>query len=204
VRMNTGNPIIRRNQDPNYVAYFYDFGIIQRYLDSNNSTLARLNRGPPSVYDFSSDLAGKTKSHRYPTVEQIISNGYLAVPRQDPVKAMISDKKHTSWLGLDNIISQIRGRYELYQRNVYELDHAKCATKNSIYYHEAHHGPVDSKIEYSVSKRLDKLYKDQRDERVSLWQDISKLKLLLPENAQLYLAAYRKSYILEDSKGGLP
>ena len=200
--MNTNNPIKWRNGDTDYIAYFYDPGFAQRYRGIMSSVPVDPNRGLPAKYDFSSDLTGRTKSHRYPTVEQIIANGYLAVPKQDPVKAIISDKKHTSWLGLDNVICQIRNRYELYHRNIYDLDRAKCAAKNSLHYHEAHHGPADSRIEYSVSKRLDKLYKDQRDERVGLWQDISRLKLLLPENAQLYLAAYRKSYILEDSKGG--
>ena len=186
-----------------YVPYFYESGIVQRYLTSTNNAQAGLHSGPPAVYDFSSDLVGQPKFWHPPTVEQIIASGYFAVPKEDPVKAIISDKKHTSWLGLDNIIGQIRSRYELYHRNTYDLELSKCAAINSLHDHEAHHGPADSRIEYSLNKRLDKLYKDQRDERVSLWQDISKLKLLLPENAQQYLTAYRKFSILEDSKGDL-
>jgi hypothetical protein len=59
----------------------------------------------------------------------------------------------------------------------------------------------NSKIEYSLGKRLDKLYSEQREERVNLWRDVSRLRLLLPENAQNYLTAYRKLSILEDSEG---
>jgi hypothetical protein len=52
-----------------------------------------------------------------------------------------------------------------------------------------------------VNKRLDELYSDQRDERVNLWRDVSRLRIQLPENAQQYLSAYRKVAILEDTKG---
>jgi len=202
--MFTGNPIGQRNENPNYVAYFYESGIVQRYLDSKNSLLAGLSSPTPSTYDFSSDLTGRTGLRHAPTVEQIIANGYLAVPRSDPVEAIISDKKHTSWLGLDDLIGQIRNRYDIYQKNMYELELAKCAAINTVYTHEAWHGPTDSRVEYSLGKRLDRLYSEQREERVNLWRDVSRLRLLLPENAQQYLSAYRKLSILEDSEGDGP
>ena len=192
-----------RNQWPDrpYVAYFYEAGIVHRYLDSKNRPATGLNGGTLATYDFSSDLLGRTRAYHMPSVEQIIAHGYLAVPRNDPVDAILSDKRHTSWLGLDDVISQVRRRYELYQRNMYEIELSKCAAITSLYTHEAWHGPSDSRVEYAVSKRLDRLYKDQRDERTSLWQDVSKLRLELPENAQQYLTAYRKLSILEDTKG---
>ena len=199
--MNTNNPIKWRNGDTDYIAYFYEPGFAQRYRGNKSSVPGDANSRPAATYDFSSDLTGKTGFYHGPTVEQIIVSGYLAIPRGDPVKAIISDKKHTSWLGLDDVISQVRKRHELYQANMYGIELGKCAAMNSVHDHEAHHGPADSRIEYSLNKRLDKLYKDQRDERVSLWQDISKLRLLLPENAQQYLSAYRKLSILEDYKG---
>jgi hypothetical protein len=192
-----------RNQWPGcqYVAYFYEAGTVQRYLDSKNRALIELNGRTTGTYDFSSDLLGQTKDYRMPSIEQIIARGYLAVPHTDPVSAILTDKKHTSWLGLDDVISQIRNRYELYQRNIYEIELSKCAAITSVYTHEAWHGPADSRVEYSLGKRLDKLYKDQRDERTNLWRDVSKLRLELPENAQQYLTAYRKLSILEDFKG---
>jgi hypothetical protein len=199
--MHTGNPPGRRNENPNYVAYFYESGVVQRYLEGKNSLFAGLYVGSPVTYDFSSDLVGRAAFPHAPTVEQIIANGYLTIPKTDPVEAIISDKKHTAWLGLDDVIGQIRNRYELYQKNMYELELGKCAAINTLYAHEAWHGPSDSRAEYSVGKRLDKLYKDQRDERTNLWQDVSKLRLLLPENAQKYLTAYRKESILKDANG---
>lgn len=87
-----------------HVAYFYESGIVQKYLDSKNSLPAGPTSSAPSTYDFSSDLVGAKRSHHAPTVEQIIASGYLAIPKGDPVKAIISDKKHTSWLGLDDVI----------------------------------------------------------------------------------------------------
>jgi hypothetical protein len=200
-KMLTGNPIKLRNENPNYVAYFYESGIVQRYLAGKKDHLSGSYVVPHTAYDFSSDLIRGTGFHRIPTVEQIIANGYLAIPKSDPVEAIISDKKHTSWLGLDDVIGQIRKRYELYEKNMYELELGKCSAINTLYTHEAWHGPSDSRGEYSLGKRMDKLYKDQREERTNLWRDISRLRLLLPENAQKYLTAYRKDSILKDSKG---
>jgi hypothetical protein len=122
----------------------------------------------------------------------------------EPETAIISDRKHTSWLGLDDIIGQIRNRYAAYEQNIYELEVSKCSAINSCYAHEAYHGPTNSKIEYSMNKRLDKLYMSQREERITLWRDISRLKLQLPETAQQYLSAYRKVSILEDKEGDTP
>ena len=63
---------------------------------------------------------------------------------------------------------------------------------------------MSSREAYSLNKSLRELYEQQRDERVRLWQDISRLKQSLPEQAQQYLAAYRKVSILEDDRGDSP
>ena len=195
------NRIIPNNQEPEYVIYFYESGLSDKYRQRQKDTLAGLNYGPAVGYDFSSDLMGRTTFKHPPTVEQIVANGYFAVPKGEPETAIISDKKATSWLGLDDVISQVRHRYEVYRSNIYELEVSKCAAINSFYTHEAWHGPSDSKVEYSVSKRLDGLYSEQREERINLWRDVSRLKLQLPENVQQYLASYRKAAILDNSEG---
>jgi hypothetical protein len=177
-----------------YVPYFYESG--RFYFDNVPGKKAHTSSYSHSTYDFTSDLI---KSQ--PTVEDIIRAGYFAIPKSEPEIAIISDKKHTSGLGLDDVIHQVRSRNEIYQKNIYDLEIAKCAAINSMFEHEANHGPADSQIEYSLNKRLDRLYKDQREERINLWQDISRLKLILPENAQNYLSAYRKVSILEDKNG---
>ena len=185
-----------------YVPYFYQSG---QFLANGTPEIIgqkeRLSHSS-SVYDFTSDLTGKSAFPRPPTVEQIIARGYFRIPPGEPETAIISDKKETSWLGLDDIIGQIHRRQEIYLGNMYDLELSKCAAINSLHEHEANHGPADAKVEYAVNKRLDKLYSDQRDERVKLWQDSSKLKLLLPEQAQNYLASYRKVSILEDDSKG--
>ena len=190
--------------DKDYVIYFYESGLSRQYQQRQENLLARLNYGPAALYDFSSDLS---VGHPWPTpqtVEQIVSNGYLSIPRSEPETAIISDKKNTSWLGLDDLIGQIRNRYEVYENNIYELEKAKCTAITCLYTHEAWHGPTTSKVEYSVHKRLDGLYSEQREERTNLWRDISRLRLLLPEQAQSYLSAYRKVSVLEDKKGDEP
>ncbi len=190
--------------DKNYVIYFYESGLSRQYQQRQENLLAKLSYGPAASYDFSSDLSAKRSWPMPQTVEGIVRNGYLSIPRSEPETAIISDKRNTSWLGLDDVIAQIRNRYEVYESNSYGLEISKCAAINSLHEHEAYHGPADSKVEYSVNKRLDGLYSEQREERVNLWRDVSKLKLLVPEQAQNYLSAYRKVSILEDAKGDEP
>jgi hypothetical protein len=190
--------------DNNYVIYFYESGLSKQYQQRQKNPLAGLNYGQAASYDFSSDLSARRPWPKPQTVEQIVRSGYFSIPKGEPETAIISDRKNTSWLGLDDVIGQIRNRYEVYESNTYELEVAKCAAINCLHEHEAYHGPTNSKVEYSVNKRLDGLYSEQREERTNLWRDVSKLRLLLAEQAQNYLAAYRKVSILEDQKGDYP
>ena len=187
--------------DQDYVVYFYESGLSTQYQQRQKSLLAKPNYGPTALYDFSSDLSRKPAWPVQQTVEDVIRNGYFSIPKSEPETSLISDRKHTAWLGLDDIVGQIRHRYEVYRGNMYDIEVAKCAVINTFYTHEAWHGPSDSRVEYSVNKRLDGLYENQRDERINLWRDVSKLRLLLPETAQQYLRSYRKVSILEDSGG---
>ncbi|MHC4103339.1 MAG: hypothetical protein ACYSR9_00255 [Planctomycetota bacterium] len=190
--------------DYNYVIYFYESGLSKQYRQRQKNLLAGLKYGSTGSYDFSSNLSVRQSWPAPQTVEQIVSNGYLSIPKSEPETAIISDRKNTSWLGLDDLIGQIHNRYKVYESNIYELEKAKCTAINCLFEHRAYHGVTNSKVEYSVNKRLDGLYSEQREERTNLWRDISKLKLLIPENAQNYLSAYRKVSILEDKKGDGP
>ena len=192
----TGKPHV----GPEYVPYFYASGRFVAY-DLPPARAIPEVRFVPASYDFTSDLVQKRSYFVPQTVEQVIRRGYLAIPKSEPETALISDKKHTSRLGLDDVIGQVRKRYELYEQNMYELELSKCEAINCLYRHEGRHGPTDSKVEYSVSKRMNDLYQEQREERTNLWKDVSRLRLQLPENAQQYLSAYRKVSILEDNKG---
>lgn len=190
--------------DNDYVIYFYESGLSKQYQQRQKNIFTRLNYGPAALYDFSSDLSVRQSWPAPQTVEQIVSNGYLSIPKSEPETAIISDRKNTSWLGLDDLIGQISNRYKVYENNIYELEVAKCTAINCLFEHQAYHGPTNTKVEYSVNKRLDGLYSEQREERTNLWRDISRLKILLPEQAQNYLSAYRKVSILEDKKGDMP
>jgi len=188
-----------------YVPYFYQSGrFLVDTLSAPSSSENTVNH-PLGRYDFTSDL---TRNHPWPrpqTVEDIIQNGYLAIPKSEPETALISDKKDISKLGLSDIISQIRGRYEIYQNNMYQIELGKCYTISSQLAVESSRGGVamSSKEAYSLNKNIGEFYQQQREERNRLWADLSKLKLLLPEQAQQYLSSYRKMSILEDTKGDL-
>ena len=193
--------INRPHFGPGYVPYFYAAGRFMSYDLPRVHAPLEVRFAPFASYDFTSDLVQRRGYARPQTVEQVIQRGYLAIPKSEPEIAIITDKKHTARFGLDDVIGQIRRRYEVYDTNIYELEWSKCEAINCLYRHEGYHGPPDSKVEYSVSKRMNDLYQEQRLERVNLWRDVSRLRLQLRENAQQYLSSYRKVSILEDDEG---
>ena len=201
------------NQQPNapptergYVPYFYQRGLHYVYpIDGRPVPAGRPERAP-AAYDFAAvDVPFHPAEHPQ-TVEQIIQHGYLTVPLSDPTTAIITDKAHTSWLGLDDVISQVRRRYEIHERILYQIELSKSSAVNAIYQHEAYRGPgsADSKQHYAKHKEIQKLYEQQREEDVNLWKDVSRLRGLLPETAQMYLSAHRKLVVLKSIPGDEP
>ena len=191
--------------DSGYTPYFYQSGKFLAYEIPHRepkSTYFSTSTG----YDFTSDIVPKSNWLKTQTVEDIISSGYFPISKSEPETAIISDKKQTSGLGLSDIISQVRQRYQIYESNIYQIEMGKCYALNSTFYIEAMRGglPQNSREAYSLTKSLRELYEQERDERVALWQDVSKLKQALPEQAQQYLTAYRKVSILEDDSTGDP
>lgn len=187
-----------------YVPYFYQAGLFQVYGTPEKRERPALHAVPSTPRRFGYDSAASQSLDRTQTVEQIITDGYFAVRQGDPVTAILSDKKKTTWLGLDDIISQIRRRYEIYEQNLYELELGKCAATNALYAHWAYQGPPNARQFYSRHKRLQELYEQERDERTRLWKDVSRLRQALPESAQAYLSSHRKLRALEDIGGGIP
>ena len=199
---NPENPAFTRG----YIPYFYEAGLYQwNPLQPDHPSIQSPAASHPT-YDFTSDLIQRQPRPSYPTVEQIVSRGYFAVPNSDPTTALISDRKTTARLGLDDVIHQVRHRYEIYEANWYGIELAKCSAISAMLSMESERGavPADSRELYSVNKTLDRLYQQQREERVLLWQDVSRLRLALPENAQNYLTAHRKVALLEDERGDAP
>ena len=192
------------DQPSGYVPYFYQAGLFQLY----NVPIDRADSGADQTLTVPHDRAASayhvSSIDRMQTVEQIVANGYFAAPQGDAVTAIISDKQQTLWLGLDDVIGQIRQRHEIYERHLYQIELGKCAAMNSLYTAEAYQGPADSKQFYSRHKRLQELYEQERDERVSLWKDVSRLRQTLPESAQAYLGARRRVEALENTTGELP
>lgn len=198
---NPNNPATRGG----YVPYFYYAGHFL-FRDLPGPKLERPAEPTYAVYDFSSDLIRPHRPYHPQTVEQIIARGYFAVPRGDPTTALISDRKATAWLGLDDLIGQIRNRYEIYERNLYEMKLAQCAAANSLHGIIADRGsaPAMPREVYAVQKQLQEIYQEEREERVNLWRDVSRLRVTIAEVAQQYLSAYRKVYFLDAAKGDQP
>ena len=194
------NPAMNRPAiERGYVPYFYERWLHYLYPIDSCRVPGRSYVGTLQGYDFAAVDAPFHPVERHQTVEQIIQHGYFAVPAADPTTALISDKAQTSWLGLDDVISQIRRRYEIHERVLYQIEMCKSAEVNAIYQHEAYRGPgsADSKQHYAKHKEIQKLYEQQREEQVNLWKDVSRLRGLLPETAQMYLADHRKLAVLK-------
>ena len=187
--------------DAGYLPYFYQSGKFLHYgIGKSGSTSQKFT--PMGHYDFTSDLVPNLRWPKTPTVEDIIQKGYLAIPKSDPETALISDKHHTSRLGLGDIIDQIRNRYEIYEKNTYQIEMSKCYAINSQLAVESARGGVgaNSREAYSLTKSISELYLQQSKERRDLWADISRLKQTLPEQAQSYLSSTRKLAILQEGE----
>ena len=193
---------------PKYQPYLYQSGRFQNYGNLSWTPSSRTPIRPQAAsYDFSSPQLGRPWD-RLPSVEEIIAHGYLSTPYAVPEMALISDKLHTSRLGLDDLIAQVRSRQAIYQKNMDELALAQCEANNAVFRQEADQGhPADARQRYSANKRIQDLYQEQREERINLWRDVSRIRLAFPEIAQLYLASYRKVALLDDlsdSNGDTP
>ena len=200
--MNPINTYAKALSAGQYVPHMYGFRQLHGYEHPAGGSRGQPKPGAYAVYDFSSDQPSSVPDDKLQTVEHVIERGYLAVPNSEPEFAVIHDKKHTAWLGLDDVIAQIRHREDIYVQNLYEIELAKCDAINALFMWEAQYGwPASAKEQYTVGKRLQAIYADQREERVTAWKDISRLKQSLPEVAQQYLAAFRKVSILEDTQG---
>ena len=188
-----------------YVPYFYQSGLHALYPSLARQSGPR-DRPLTPTFGLSPAEAAVWQGLREPqTVEQIIARGYFAVPYADPTTALIGDRKHTSWLGLDDMIRQIHGRLEIYRQNMDELDQSVCEADNAVFRQEADQGcPADARQRYSANKLIQTIYEQKRAERVNLWRDVSRVRTELPEAAQQYLSSYRKLSILSDIQGESP
>jgi len=180
------------------------------YAEKRYALYGNLSRTNPATsgsrryatYDFSNEQMSGQQDDGPQTVEQLITEGYFSVPDSDPEIAIIHDKRHAAWLGLDDAICQIQKRNEIYLVNLYEIELAKCDAVNELFECEREQGaPANEHQRKTLAGRLQELYADQRSERTALWKDISGLRRAMPETAQEYLSAYRKLAILNDNQG---
>ena len=135
------------------------------------------------------------------TVEQLVARGELFMPLCDPELAILQDKRHGSWLALDDQVRQVQERRRLYETNMTDIEWDKCRAFTELY---RHGWPPSPKQEETFDKRMGELYAEQRGERVAAWRDISQIKLQVPEAVLNYLSAFRKTELLKDLEGQQP
>ena len=154
-------------------------------------------------YRHNSFLSGKSPGRLDggpQTVEQLVDQGYFAVPRREPEIAILHDRRDTSWLGLDDVLTQVRQRHEIYKQNILDLQWSECYAFNEL----ARSGWPATQEQYAIyERRMQDLRADKRAERVTLWRDASRLRERIPESAQNYLSTLRKLELLNDTDGDL-
>ncbi|MGD2109320.1 MAG: hypothetical protein PVI86_07995 [Phycisphaerae bacterium] len=203
--MNPINAYISPLSAGRYVPHLYGFRQLHGYEHPLKRSRPLSSNAKYAAYDFSVDVAAAPHNDGPQTVEQVIAQGYFAVPDSEPEIAIIHDKKRTAWLGLDDVIAQIRQRYDLLEENLADIEQRKCDAINALFTWEVQYRwPSSAKEQYVLGKRLQALYADQRTERVAAWRDIARLRQSLPEVAQQYLSAFRKLTVLEDTRGDDP
>ena len=202
--MNQNNPATGANP-ASYVRYDYTSPRYQLRRYAPIAARSQPETKPSSPYEFSASTISNPVDQGPHTVEQLVTQGYFAISTSMPETALLEDRKHTSWLSLEDAISQVRQRLDIYSQNMYELKLAQCAAQNDLFAFESKYGwPAPTEQQYVMGKRLQRLYSEQREERVSLWKDVSMLKQELPEALRQYLSATRKLQILDANGGDSP
>lgn len=134
-------------------------------------------------------------------LDGIVQRGYFSAPQTDPVMAMITDRRDSLSMGLDDAIQQLRSRYDIYRLHMYDLELAKLSAINSFHtwHMESQHLPPEQR--QAMHQMLHDLYTDQRTERAAFWRDASRIRQAMPQWVQDYLGALRKTQILDDNQG---
>ena len=198
--MQDNQPIKSGNPMYNSVAYHYLYGQHQLYGSSQNAVLYPTGPAHYAKKFFSSGTPITKIDEGPQTVEQLVEQGYISLPASDPETALLTDRKHTSWLGLEDVIGQIRQRREIYQKNMTGIEWGKCYAFNEMV---KGGWPASAEQEEAYARCMQDLHAQQRNERVAYWRDISRIKQILPESAQQYLSAFRKTEMLKDTEGDI-
>lgn len=135
------------------------------------------------------------------SVDDLVRTGDLKHLNIYDQNDLFADRRKTSYLALDNIVTQIRRRYEIYDSNIRVLEYSKIKLTEHFYQWPQQFGFWPPGQREMLSEQMNQLYQKQLDEKVSLWKDVSKLKLMLPQSLNDYLAIKRKSDIYNGGEG---
>jgi len=138
------------------------------------------------------------------TVDQIVARGFFAAPADDPVTALLTDRRTTTQLGLNDLIDQLQQRIDIYRQNLSDIEDSKLAATNDFHGRKNALGVDYDRELAALNETLIGLYQQQREERVTFWRDLSRLRQVFPETAQMYLSALRKSSLVNDLGGDAP
>ena len=130
------------------------------------------------------------------TIDQIVDHGYLPVPAAEPVEAMIDDRHRVSGLGLEDCLAQMQRRYELYEQHMNALTYTRMRAINAAQSWFDVAGRLTKGADPELERTLRDLDQQQREERLSLWRDVSRLRQQMPEWVRAYLETHRRSHLI--------
>lgn len=182
------------------LSHYYLYGRKPLYGTANEATTYGKAHNHDRHNSFLSGKAPGQPDGGPQTVEQLVDQGYFAAPKRESETAILNDRLDTSWLGLDDVLTQVRQRQEIYKQNMLDLQWSECYAFNEL----ARGGWPATQEQYVIyDRRMQDLRADKRAERVSLWRDVSRIRDRIPESAQQYLSTLRKIELLDDVDGDL-
>lgn len=168
-------------------------------------------RVPPASYGAGGGAGGGDSAvspydakagSRLPTLDGLVESAYVSVGTADPVTAILGDKRRVAGLGLGDLVEQVRRRIRLYEQHMDELEQSKIAATNAARNWLDLSGRVDAGRDPALLSIIQELEGQQREQRLSLWRDMSTLRQSLPTWLQDYLSASRRAAWLQPQARG--
>jgi len=151
---------------------------------------------PLTISSNHSQLSSASEEQQ--SVDRLVADGCLTVPMADPIAAFLADRQHTTRLSVDDALTQLRRRDDLYRTHLGELLQEEVRVLNAMHSFPKHMDRVAPDIYLSIQQQLQRLAKERREERTSFWQDITRLRATVPEMVANYLTSYRKTSIFSE------
>ncbi|MFN3166391.1 MAG: hypothetical protein ACE37H_04930 [Phycisphaeraceae bacterium] len=138
-----------------------------------------------------------------PSIETLLRGVWQQPGPRDMVQGLFEDRLQTHTFELGDVLEQIKERVAIYRQHFDELEQAKVDTTNV---RRRWTDPLDrfgTIADPDLTRALQDIDAQQRQERLSCWKDLSNLRQRVPEHWRQYLAVAQHYQILGSSSAGV-